>query len=740
MMHAPPERGRILPPPTITLMTTRFVLAAVLSGLVLISPSCRKANHAKSQDAGPPAVLAPALQSNNLASLPGTVYHNQADSPIHWQPWTKETLKLAKDAKRLVFAVIVLPQYPGFQKVLSTMAHDPAMVSTIHDHYVPVLIDGDAAREVGLLTADLCSEVKKRLQLPLFLWMTYDGNPVAWIPANRTDPAGVTEVFGQAHEMVARMWAESPEYVLKNSVSDNANRRKHMALRKNANVMSTQPAVEVVHCIRQLTSLYDPSSRTFDEIGGLFPSSAIELLATAAVHPGLPPEVRNRAMDTTREVLDDLLSSAMFDPLDGGMFPSRRGNSWALPTFIRDCQGEARAAVALIQAYRATHDAQVLQKALGVLAFAEKSYATREGLFAVGLTTESAAELWMWNVEDIAKELPPEDVAWWIKATAMQPLGNLPSETDPHRNYFRCNTLGLTQSMAEIAASLGQSPATFAPRFEAAKAKLLAVRNARIGTAPRDEVAHAGATFRMVSAYAAAFGATGDEAYRTKATSLLERARNAFAVGSRLRNFAQAAPESIGAGRAFLYALALQAVIDVAAITSDDHWLTWSEDLSTTSAELFTSNEFLKECPDEAKLIDLPVTDLIMFFDDSTAGLVSMDECRLAELGRPLVRSFSQLATPMPVYAMERPVLHTDLLLATMARHYPVTVVLGANTPPDLKLATERLQMRVIQHRPARAADQVPDGSVKVLLPQGESRMVTTPAALQEALLPSPAK
>lgn len=715
-------------------------LAAVLCSLALASPSCRKASNAKATDAGPPPVLALALQSNNLGSLPGAVYHNQADSPIHWQPWTKETLKRAKDAKRLVFGVIVMPQYPGFQKVLAAMAHDPAVVSAIHDHYVPVLIDGDAAREVGLLTADLCSEIRKRLQMPLFLWMTYEGNPVAWIPASRTDPAGVAELFNQSNEMISKMWAESPDYVLKNSARDNANRRKHMALRKNADVMSTQPAVEVVHCIRQLTSLYDPSSRTFDDVGGLFPSSAIELLATAAVHPGLPPEVRTRAMETTREVLADLLPSAMFDPLDGGIFPSRRGNSWALPLFTRDCQGEARAAVALIQAYRATGDPQLLQKALGVISFAEKSYATREGLFAVGVTTETPAELWMWNVEDIEKELPPEDAAWWIKATAMQRLGNLPSEADPHRDYFRCNTLGLTQSVADIAAALGQSPETFAPRFEAVKAKLLAVRNARLGNGPRDESAHAGATFRMVSAYAAAFGVTGDEAFRNKAVTLLGLARKAFAVGPRLRNFAKDAPDSIGAGRDFLYALALQAVIDVATITSDDHWLTWSEDLATTSAELFTSNEFLKECPDEAKLIDLPVTDLVMLFDDSTAGLVSMDECRLAELGRPLVRSFSQLATPMPVYAMDRPVLHTDLLLATMARNYPVTVALGADIPPALKLATERLQMRVIKHRRARAGDQVPAGSVKVLLPQGESRMVATPDALQEALLPSPAK
>jgi uncharacterized protein YyaL (SSP411 family) len=204
--------------------------------------------------------------------------------------------------------------------------------------------------------------------------------------------------------------------------------------------------------------------------------------------------------------------------------------------------------------------------------------------------------------------------------------------------------------------------------------------------------------------------------------------------------FAGDAPASINAGRAFLYALALQSVLDVSAITSDEQWLVWSEDLATTAAEKFTGNGFLKESPDEAKLIDLPVTDLVMLFDDSTAGLVSLAESRLQQIGRPLVLSFSELATPMPTYAMDRPILHTDLLLATVTRHYKITVVVGAGVSPELKSAVERLPLRSVQRRLAKPDDKVPDGSVQILLSGAESLNVSTPAALKEALLPSSVK
>ena len=719
----------------------------VLCGLGLVTVSCREKKTETVEETGPAAVIAPELGRNELGFLPGAVYRSQADSPIHWQPWTKASLDHAEAARRLVFCVIAMPQQPGFLKVLADLENDSTTVDAINNHYVPILVDGDAAREVGILTADLCAEIKRPLQLPLFVWMTYEGNPVAWIPVSSSESSAVVELFNQSHTMVSQMWDDDLEkvleegssgYVLKNSALDNANRRQRLEQRKVTSATSEEPALDMVRSLRQLASLYDSYSRSFDEAGGLFPSGALELLAVASVRPGLEPGLRARCLDTTRELLVDLLPSAMFDPLDGGAFTSRRGMSWAFPSFIRDCPGQARISMALIEAYRATGNELALERALELIAFAEKSYLGSDGLFAVGLSAEPDPEKWMWSVEDIEKVLAPEDAAWWIEATGMKGLGNLPSEVDPRREFFRLNTIGLSKPMEQIAAELSLTPEAFVPRFEAVRAKLLSIRNSRIGKTPPDESPHAASCFRMVSAYAGAFAVTGDEIYREKAVSLLNRSREAFGVGPRLSVFSKEAPASVGEGRAFLYALALQSALDVAAITANEQWLLWSEDLATTAAELFTGDGFLKECPDDARIIDLPVTDLVMLFDDSTAGLVSAAESRLEALGRPLVASFSELATPMPTYAVDRPVLHTDLLLATLNRHLNMTVIPGADLSAPLEAAIARLPLRSVQRRAAVPADQVPAGAVKIRFSAGRDVVVTTPEALQEALLPLP--
>ncbi|MEI6675856.1 MAG: DUF255 domain-containing protein [Verrucomicrobiota bacterium] len=714
---------------------SRLVATVVIGGMLVGGSSCRKRLSAVVEEV--PVTVVPELRSNGVAGLPGGVYAGQASSPIHWQPWSKAVFEHAKAAKRLVFLVIAMPQHTAFRKVLSELAAEADLVTLINEQYVPVLVDGDAAREVGLLTADLAAEIERPLQLPMLVWLTPEANPVAWIPVAAEVPQSVRELFYKSHAMVNSSWVQNSEYVTNNSALDNQGRRDRFTRRTDPALASKDPAADVIKAIRQLVSLYDPGSRSFDEAGGLFPSGVIDLLASAAINPELPKETRALSLKTVQEVMTDLLPSAMFDPLDGGLFASRRAATWAFPVFDQEANSQARAIVALFRAYQATANPLALERALGVLAFVEKTYATRDGLFALGAAAGSLTKSWLWSVEEIQKTLPPQDVAWWIAATGMRGLGNLPSEDDPTREFFRSSTLGLVKPMAQIAAELSLTPEAFKPRFDTARKMLLKVREERLGAGVRDETAHAATTFRMVSAYAAAFGATGDPAFRDKAVSLLEQARKTFADGAQLWMYAAKTPPAISAGRAFLYSLAMQAALDLADVTGEEKWLAWADDLASPAAERFAEADFLKECPDNAKVLDIPISDLVMLFDDSTAGLMSSVECRLAARKRPLVEAFSRLTVALPQAAVERPVLHTDLIQAMLVRHYAPLLLLGKELPEPLQAAVERLPLRLFKQRAGAGDDAVPSGAVKIILPDGSARMAVTPDDLRDVLLPS---
>jgi len=702
---------------------TALTLATVIS-------SCRKPKESTTQP-GTASASQTKLRYNRVADLPSALYQSQADSPIHWQPWTRETLDLAKQGHRLLFVVIALPQQPSFVTVLRHLAENPDTVSAINSEYVPVLVDADAARELCLLTPELCMEVKTSLRLPLLVWMTFEGNPVSWTPVLSDARRDVLELFSSSHLMIQQMWAEDPDYVLRNSTSNNDNRRTRILERRGKIKFSDAPETDLIEALRKITNLYDTTSRNMDGTGGMFPYGVLELLSVAARQPSLPADLRARCAQVTRELLTDLLPSAMFDPLDGGVFSTRKGNSWILPTFQRDCMGQARTLGALVEAWHTTADPLTLERARGILRFAENNHRTQEGLFTIGMQDPGSEELWMWTKEEMEKILPPTQAAWWIREAGIKGLGNLPYDVDPQRTFFRANSLALAKTHDQYAHAYPAGPEAFVTEFEASRKILLDHRNKRFSSDFKDNSPHAGATFRMISAYSAMFTATGDEAFRTQAVELAQRARTAFSKGRFLNAMQGEVPASVGMGRAFLYALALNATLDLVAITNDSEWIDWAEDLATLAAEQFIGERVLTECPQTARILDLPIADTVMIFDESTAGLFSLAESRLAAMGRPMVRTFRDLAIPLPSYVTFRPIVHTDLLLATLMRHYPLQVIHAEKPPASLADAMSRLSLRGVLRS---TSPSTPAGTVTVTWAADQEKSVSSGDELNAAI------
>ena len=677
---------------------------------------------------------------NALGGLPGPVYATQAASPIHWQPWTKASLQMAHDSQRLILAVIAMPQQLSFVDILHGISRDAPTVELINSNYVPVLIDGDAVREFGILCGELCAEIGSDLQLPLAVWMTAEGNPVAWMPLPPSETESASELLAQSHVMVARTWLDDADYVKANSRLDQANRRARMLERLKYAEASEEPAADAQRALRQLTSLYDPLSRTFDSAGGLFPSGVLDVLAMSAKMENLPVDLRERSCKVLDSLLDDLLVSPMFDPLDGGVFSSRRGASWAFPIYHRDCSSQARVIVSLLNAYEATGDKRALERATGILAFVRENYMTEAGLFTFGSDGAGDVGKWLWRYEDVKEIISMEEMPVWMAYSGMKPGGNLPSELDPLREHLRGNSIAFAKPAEEVADLLEIDPARVNALIESARTKLLKDRKRRLASPEVDSQPNAVATFRMISAYATAYRVTGQASYRELASETLVKAREHFADGPRLRAYSGDAPESVLAARAFVYGTAIQAALDVEAVSLNGDWLLWAGDLSSTVAEEFSSGSYIRECPRPADLTGLPVTDTAMLFDESTLGLLAMSESRLDALGIPLVPALREQLSSFPVDAIQNPVLHSDLIQAALMQVFSVTYVYGKDAPATLKEALAMSPLKGVNRRLVRPSDppyQVPKpGEAVRLSPGGASTPVRSASDVRVPSLP----
>ncbi|MFM2197600.1 MAG: hypothetical protein RLZZ505_1032 [Verrucomicrobiota bacterium] len=678
--------------------------------------------------------------ANSLGGLPGSVYTSQVSSPIHWQPWTKASLEMADHSRRLILAVIAMPQQPSFVDILNSLSADASALELINSTYVPVLIDGDAIREMGILSGELCAEIGSGLQLPLMVWMTPEGNPIAWMPLPGMERGSAAELFAQSHNMVARTWEDDPEYIMTNSRLDQANRKERILERLKSVEISEETAADAQRALRQLTSLYDPLSRTFDEAGGLFPVGVLDVLSMSCRLPGLPEEQRDRSLKVLDSLLDDILVSPMFDPLEGGVFNSRRGSSWSFPIYSQDCSSQARVIVSLLNAYEATGEKRALDRAMGVIEFVTKNYMAEGGLFKFGSNSAGDEGKWLWMYEDVRDMLSPEELPVWMLASGMKESGNLPSELDPLRKHFRGNSIAFAKSSEEVAKVLNIDPAKAKELLESAQAKLRKVRGERMEQPSIDQEPHAVATFRMISAYATAYRITGEVAYRDLASETLVKAKEYFGEGPRLRIYPGDGADSLLAARAFVYGVAIQAALDVESVTLKREWLLWAGDLSSTVYEEFFTETFVKESPREADFTGLPITDPVMLFDESTLGLLSMSESRLQALGIPLVPALGKTLGTFPMAAIHSPILHSDLIQAALMRSFSYTYVFDKDSPDSLKEALAKSPFKGVNRRialpsdpphlipkPGEAIRIAPDGAVSQVKSVADVRVPSLP-------------
>lgn len=672
------------------------------------------------------------LQGNRMEGSPQAFLASRSGSPVRWQQWEPGVLDRARDARRLIFAFIGSGHYPGCVEALDAIDRDSYLVKRLNDEFVPVLVDVESCREAALLAGFLSPEIRMPVSFPFMLFLSPDGNEVTWRPVHFDKGSNLRDIFEGAADVVARMWTESPDYVIGNSALDHENRVKRLPTRDVAPAGADDRAEYLRAATRQLASQYDADIGTLSGTGGLFPLGILQCLASASLDPDTPPDLAQRCREAVASFSAIVIRSAMVDPLDGGIYSARQGSSWDLPIPARNCMTQARAVRALVSLHAAVPDPLILQAALGSVRFAEDQYATPDGLFApCRMPAPMPGADWMWTVEQFEAPLTPEEEAFWKTLCAVDALGNLPGEADPQRRYFRLNSLGYRMTPTEAAAKTGITGEKAEELLESGRKKLLKARESRVPSARANPAPAASASFRMVSAYAALFTATGDPTWRDKALKLAEKARTTFTSGALLAEHVGGPSPATCDARAFTYALAIQAALDLAEITLDEPWRIWAGDLATTVTERFIDREgrLLEVHPDSTPS-KLPIEDRAMLFDESTAGLMRMNLARLESLNQTPPPAIQPWITSLPAFG-NFPVIFTDSILAASFARSRVIIDLPENAGDDWKESAARLPLDRISRRLG------PGGELRVRLNDGTTRTPATPEELRSMVLPA---
>ncbi|NIP97200.1 MAG: DUF255 domain-containing protein, partial [Akkermansiaceae bacterium] len=243
----------------------------------------------------------PEARRNRLENEPTAFLRSRAHHPIHWQPWSAELFEHALVEQKPVFALVTTGAYRGTRTLLDRLKEDPTMTRTLNTHYLCSLVDLQAHPEFALYCKLLAREINRPVQFPFMIWLSHEGNPIAWLPLSTGDVASFAEVFANSHGMIKRIWKDDPRYVVTNSRSDNDHRVVRIEKGLSRKTTSKLSHLEARHKAgRALSALYDPTSQSIDGAGGLVPFSLLQFASGLAAEPATPDTLRDRLTDLAR--------------------------------------------------------------------------------------------------------------------------------------------------------------------------------------------------------------------------------------------------------------------------------------------------------------------------------------------------------------------------------------------------------------------------------------------------------
>lgn len=568
---------------------------------------------------------------NEMATGETDFLRSLSTHEIAWQKWDEKILEKSKDTQRPIFALLCSPLGSASRTVVDELNENQDLREIISSQAISTVIDSSVNPEMANLGYSLSAESKKNAAFPMIIWLTHEGSPIAWDPVGDISGRELKVIVSNLADVVEDLWTGSSRYTVENSRSENEKRQ----LRLEPNIEELKQPITRDELFqreaRQLSSLYNFGEKNLDFIGGLIPSSSIELLAIGSHSVSLTKDVREQSRKAAKAMTLELTSGGLKDHLTGSYFYARRTDDWTLPFFSKDLLSQAKVAATLMKVGNLLGDEQFTQQGLKLLEILESEWLAKEISSECPNGNADTPGGFLWDYRTLKKILSPDQLKIAIIAFSLEPTGNIPLETDPLGDYFNLNSLRGKTSNQELADELQLSLEVASKAVETIKSKLLTHRRENIkitgestltvkdlalvlkaqtlranhsGSPAHFDVAKATAN-RILSNYWKS--EKGLIRISADLTMVPARCQDAMAVGRSLNELYQA--------------------------TLDQHWLESATEIVDHTIQKFGfSGKILTELSKEEQIVPLRQFSVSMVFGESTLGISDQTLSRLHAL------------------------------------------------------------------------------------------------------------
>ena len=514
------------------------------------------------------------LQPNRLIYEKSPYLLQHAFNPVDWYPWGEEAFEKARQENKPIFLSVGYSTCYWCHVMEREVFESDSLAALLNQYMVSIKVDREERPDIDRVYMTALQMMSGGGGWPMSLLLTPDRKPffgATYIPpASRYGRPG----FGQIIRRVQEVWTQQPE-----QVQAQADKVAQYLDRASApQTVPTDVGAEVLDsAFVWYETNYDSTYGGFGQAPKFPRPVSLDFLLSYYERTG-----RRKALDMTLVTLRQMARGGMYDHVGEGFHRYSTDAQWRVPHFEKMLYDQAQLVNAYLRAYQITKEQRYADVARNVLAYVDRMMRHPEGGFYSAEDAESAFDAahpdekeegvcYLWTRAEIDDLLAPQAAAVFAYVYGVEEDGN--ALQDPHQVFVGKNILYQAHSFEEAAARFDHSEQEIVSILKEAREALFTIREKRPKPHHDDKILLSWNGL-MIAAYANAYAALGDAAYReaaeTSATFLLETLGDP-ATGRLKRRYRNG--EARFDAHLEDYAFFVHGLIDLYRATDEQRWL-----------------------------------------------------------------------------------------------------------------------------------------------------------------------
>jgi uncharacterized protein YyaL (SSP411 family) len=497
-----------------------------------------------------------------LSASPYLLQH--AHNPVNWYPWGDEAFDTARRLGRPVLLSVGYSTCHWCHVMEEESFEDEEIARYLNEHYVAIKVDREERPDVDAVYMSAVQSLTGGGGWPMTVWLAPDRHPFyggTYFPArdgDRGSRVGFLTLLRKLHAV----YQEQPERVSEAGASLATAIRADLSGPEGT---ADQPGASALHAA---AAAYQ---RGFDAANGgmrrapKFPSNLpIRFLLRYHRRTGDPG-----ALQMATLTLEKMAAGGMYDHIGGGFHRYSTDAQWLVPHFEKMLYDNALLAVAYLEAYQVTGQADFARVAEEILRYVQRDMTAPGGGFYSARDADSLTPsghraegyFFTWTPAEMAAALGDEQARAAMAYFAVAPGGTFEGRSILHT----------PRPAAAVAAELGVPVERLHAAIDEAVPRLRAAR-ARRAPPLRDEKILAAWNGLTISAFAQAALVLGDQDFARSAERAADFVLGQMIVHGRLQRSYR---DGVAQHNGYLddYAFLIAGLLDLYEATGAPRWL-----------------------------------------------------------------------------------------------------------------------------------------------------------------------